>query len=52
MEGLLFIIGLIICALAVGNFISQFLGWIVLGGGLIILALISALFNYLDKGRG
>ena len=47
-EGFGFVAGLIIVSLAVGNYISEFAGWMTLGGVLLITAIGSMILRYLD----
>lgn len=40
MTGLLYLIGLVICSIAVGQHDGAYYGWMVLGGGMMLLEII------------
>lgn len=40
MAGLVYLIGLVICSIAVGQHDGAYYGWMVLGGGMMLLAII------------
>ena len=46
---ILYIVGLIIVAVAVGHEFTQTLGWAVLGAGLMLQAVFSGILDYLDQ---
>jgi hypothetical protein len=42
-------IGLIICSLAIGHEYSAFHGWMVLGGGMVVIGTIDAIITYISR---